>query len=271
MSSSARPSPTRVALVLAGSRGGIDPVAEVSRKSVKAFAEIGGRPMIERVLSTLHSSGLFDSIQVSLPAGLPLAEECPQLDQWIQTGEVIRQNPAASPSESVLEVLERIEDGGTLVVTTADHPLLTVESLTTFLDRFRAGQAGASAALTSADAIRERYPDMRRTALRFRDGNLAGCNLFAFAGSAGVPVVRFWRQLEQHRKNPLRVARFLGFGALVLYQFRLLTLGGAIRRLEKKTGVNLLAIRLDDPHMGIDVDTPEDLQRVRAILETENP
>ena len=255
-----------IVLVLAGSRSNIDPVARACSTSAKAFAGIGGRPMIEHVLATLISSGHFDPIRVSLPAGLPLADECPQLEKWLLSGAVLREDPAASPSASVLQVLEKIPAGCTLVVTTGDHPLLTPKMLGAFLRDFNASGAGAAAALTSADAIRARYPETRRTALRFRDGDFTGCNLFAFAGTAGMPVVRFWKQLEQHRKKPLKVARFLGVATLLRYRFRLLTLDDALARLGQKTGVKLQAIRLTDPHAGIDVDTPDDLKLVRSIL-----
>jgi len=267
MSASTSPSSKRTALVLAGSRGGIDPVAEASGKSAKAFAEVGGEPMIERVLTTLRSTGAFDSVRVCLPAPLPLAEEAPKLDGWIRSGEVIRDDPATSPSKSVLQVLETIETNETLLVTTADHPLLTAESVKVFLEQFEASDTAAAAALTSTDAIRERYPEMKRTALRFRDGNVSGCNLFAFAGTAGLPLVRFWKRLERHRKHPLRLARLLGLGTLLRYPFRQLSLAQAIRKIEQRTGVKAEAIHLDDPHLGIDVDTPEQWKQVRAILE----
>lgn len=262
------PTPTdkHAVLVLAGSRGAIDPVAQASNTSAKAFAGIGGHPMIEHVLATLISCGRFGPIRVSLPAGLPLAGECPQLEKWLLSGAVLREDPAGSPSASVLQVLEKIPAGSSLVVTTGDHPLLTAEMLESFLRDFKTSGAEAAAALTSADAIRARYPETRRTALRFRDGNFTGCNLFAFAGSAGLPVVRFWRQLEQHRKKPLKVARFLGIATLLRYRFGLLTLDGALAQLGRKTGVKLQAIRLADPHAGIDVDTPDDLKLVRSIL-----
>lgn len=253
-------------LVLAGNRSATDPVAQASNTSAKAFADIAGRPMIEHVLSTLIAFGRFDAIRVSLPAGLPLPGECPQLEEWLLSGAVLREEPAGSPAASVLRALEKTTTGGALVVTTGDHPLLTAEMLESFLRGFNAAGADAAAALTSADAIRALYPDARRTALRFRDGKFTGCNLFAFAGNSGMPVVRFWKQLEQHRKKPLRVARFLGIATLLRYRFGLLTLDDAIARLGGKTGVKLQAIRLADPHGGIDVDKPDDLELVRSIL-----
>jgi hypothetical protein len=106
---------------------------------------------------------------------------------------------------------------------------------------------------------------MRRTALRFKDEACAGCNLFAFRRAA-APVVRFFQRLEDHRKQPFRLARHLGCGTLLRYLMGRLTLDDAVSQLERKTGVRLQIIRLDDPHAGIDVDSLDDLQAVRAII-----
>jgi CTP:molybdopterin cytidylyltransferase MocA len=255
-------------LVLAGSRGSSDPVAEFSDSSAKAFAGIAGTPMIERVLTTLIASDKFSCIFVSLTDQQAVEQEAPQLHRWRKEGRVILVASAASPSASVLQVLESLDNNQRLVVTTADHPLLTTESVVEFVDAFSSSDAGAVAALTSTDAICACYPGMRRTAMRFSDGNLSGCNLFGFAAMSGVPVVRFWRQLEQHRKNPLRVVSFLGIGTLLRYRFHRLSLDAALAQLTRKTGVKLQAIRLSDPHMGIDVDSVADLKLVTAIIES---
>ena len=255
-------------LVLAGIRSNSDPVAEFSAKSAKAFAEIAGTPMIERVLATLIASDKFSCIFVSLADPQAVEQEAPQLHHWLKEERVILLESAASPSASVLQALESLDSDQSLVVTTADHPLLTAESVIEFVDAFNHSDAGAVAALTSTDAICARYPGMRRTAMRFSDGNLSGCNLFGFAADSALPIVRFWRQLEQHRKNPLRVVSFLGIGTLLRYRFHRLSLDAALARLTRKTGVNLQAIRLSDPHMGIDVDSVADLQLVTTIIES---
>lgn len=113
--------------------------------------------------------------------------------------------------------------------------------------------------------IRTRYPGMRRTALSFKDEACAGCNLFAFKRAA-VPLVRFFQQLQDHRKQPFRSARHLGYVTLLRYLMGRLTLEDALRQVRRKTGVRLQVIRLEDPHAGIDVDSLEDLEAVRAII-----
>ncbi len=254
-----------IALVLAGRRKAFDPVAEGAKKCLKAFVEIEGRSMVERVTTTLRATGRFHSILISLPNGVPVATDCAWLETSLQQGDVSRVDAAGSPAASVLRVLETVPDQATLLVTTADHPLLDVAMVNAFFAGMEAGQADAFGALTDVKAIRARYPKMRRTALVFKNEACAGCNLFAFKRT-GVPVVRFFQQLEDHRKQPFRLASHLGYGTLLRYLTGRLTLDDALKQLGRKTGVRLQVIRLDDPHAGIDVDSLDDLQAVRAII-----
>jgi len=258
------------ALVLAGSRGGRDPVAEHAGAGLKAFAEIGGRPMIAWVLESLGASGGVDDLRVSLPAGPAPGADSPELDEWIRRGVVRREESGSSPAASVRDVLEQLPPGRPLLVTTADHPLLRPETADAFLRRWRDAGADAAAGLAEVGTIRSRHPESRPTAMRFRDGAFTGCNLFAFAGAAGLPVVDFWRRLESHRKRPWRVARALGPTTLFLYAMRLLTLKAAVDRLGRRTGLRLAAIPLDDPDAGVDVDTPADFRLVDSILQNRN-
>jgi molybdopterin-guanine dinucleotide biosynthesis protein A len=255
--------------VLAGRRKSFDPVAEGAKKCLKAFVEIEGRSMVERVTTTLRATGRFHSIQICLPHGVPVDNDCPWLGASLRQGDVSRVDAAESPAASVLRVMETMPDRATLLVTTADHPLLSVDMVNAFFAGMEAEPADAFGALTDVNAIRALYPGMRRTALKFNGGACAGCNLFAFKRS-GAPVVRFFQQIESQRKHPFRLARHLGYGTLLRYLAGRLTLDDALKQLGRKTGVRLQVIRLDDPHAGIDVDSLDHLQAVRAIIGLRN-
>jgi len=259
------------ALVLAGSRTQSDPVAHAGRKSVKAFVEIDGRPMVERVLDTLRQTGRFDSLLVALPAALPVEQEAPSLARWLATGAVRMVVPGCSPSDSVLKAREQLPTPNgrdVLLVTTGDHPLLTAQAVGQFLDAFLASSADAGAGLVGTDAILHRYPGNQRTAIRCRGGPISGCNLFAFRGEAGFRVVEFWKLLEAKRKQPLLMARAIGLRTCLAYALGLLTLETAIARLGRRAGAQLLPVHLDDIHAGIDVDSLADLELVESIIRT---
>ncbi len=253
-------------LVLAGSRVALDAVAEAEGKSAKAFVEVGGIPMIERVVATLRESGRSAAIHISLPDHLPIHDESPRLFGWLKNGSVKLIASGSSPAQSVLRAFPDRNEGDVLLVTTCDHPLLSATMVNDLLDAFGGSGADVAAGIVGTDAIRQRYPGIRRTAIRFREGSVTGCNLFAFRGEAGASVVRFWTLMETHRKRPLRMAWALGMGTTILYALGALTLETALARLGRQLGARLHAVRLADVHAGIDVDTPEDLRLVRDIF-----
>lgn len=253
-------------LVLAGSRVALDAVAEAGGRSAKAFVEVGGIPMIERVVAALRESGKSDAIHISLPERLPIPDGSPRLFDWLQDGSVRLIASGPSPAQSVLRAFPARNEDDVLLVTTCDHPLLSATMVKELLDAFEVTGAHVAAGIVGTDAIRQCYPGIRRTAIRFRDGSVTGCNLFAFRGAAGTSVVRFWTLLEAHRKRPLRMAWALGLGTTILYALGLLTLDTALARIGRRLGARLQAVRLSDVHAGIDVDTPEDLRLVRDIF-----
>lgn len=268
------PAPAPVCtLILAGRRPGVaaEPVAQAGGRSVKALVPVHGRPMIERVVSALRASPAVGALHLSLPDDVPVATECPALARWLAEGTVRRVAPQPSPSASVLDFVAPRATAGTVLVTTGDHPLLTTAMVDEFLAGFAAAGAEAAVAVTRTEELLRRYPGSHRTKLEFRDGRYSGCNLFAFRGAGAIGVLRFWRGLDQHRKQPWRIAWAIGLWTLWLYRRRALDLAGILDRLGRRAGTRLAAITLTDPHAGIDVDSPADLALVHAILRAREP
>jgi len=261
------------ALILAGRRPGaaLEPVARVGGRSVKALVPVHGRAMVERVIGALRASPALGELHLSLPDDVPVATECPTLARWLADGTVHRVAPQPSPGASVLAFVAPRAAAGPVLVTTADHPLLTTAMVEEFLAGFAASGAEAAVAVTRTEELLRRYPGSHRTKLAFRDGRYSGCNLFAFRGAGATGVLRFWRGLDQHRKQPWRIAWAIGLWTLWLYRRRALDLAGILARLGQRTGTRLAAITLADPHAGIDVDSPADLALVTSILRAREP
>jgi len=257
------------ALILAGRRsvGAPDSVAAAGGQPVKALVRINGRSMIERVIATLRESGAVNEISLCLPDDLDVTTCAPDLAGEFAAGTLQRVSAAGSPSASVRAFVAPRVGKQAVLITTADHPLLTVEMVNAFLRTFRSSGAEAAAALADAAAIGARYPQSRRTRLAFADGAFTGCNLFGFAGEGSLRVLDFWRRVEQHRKQPWKIAHALGWSTLVFYLVGRLTLAQMCERLGHRAGSRLQAVILGDPHAGIDVDTPDDLRLVTAIIE----
>ncbi len=116
--------PFYTALVLAGERGGDDPVAAAAGVRQKCWVPAAGVPMLVRVIQALSDSTAVGRIVVSMnPA--EAGQDGPVLDPN-QGRKSLKIVPcAATPATSALAAIEALEDPFPLLVTTADHPLLT--------------------------------------------------------------------------------------------------------------------------------------------------
>lgn len=244
------------ALILAGSRfGENDLVAKAAGVSCKALAEIDGTPMIERVISALKNSGSINKIMASGPEILSLSEDI----QIIPT--------STSPVQSIIKALEYIEADTAILLTTADHALLTPEMINSFTQQYDADNFDVAAAMLPLDIVAQKYPDMRRTRLKFKEGGYKACNLFIFRDKeAAQKILSFWQAIESQRKKPWKMIRVLGIVTLLHYITGRLTLENAMAHLGSKTGTKPQAVMLDIAEAAIDVDSVDDLNFVRSLV-----
>lgn len=242
------------ALILAGSRGGTDPVATYAGVTHKALIEVGGRTMLARVVASLRAAGA-KRILVST-SDAPVRLEALALG----TEPVAA---AAGPSASAVRGFELA--GAPLLLTTADHALLRPEWVTAFL-REAPGDADLAVLLARRETIERDVPTTQRTYLRFADGHWSGCNLFWLATPAAKAALEFWQDVERDRKRPWRIVRRLGVGPLIRYAVARLTLADALKEIGSRAGVRARIVESASGLAAVDVDKPSDLDLVRGLL-----
>jgi len=250
------------AVVLAGDREPGERVAAAAGVAAKCLAPVGEQPMVLRVLRALAGTPEVDR-RILVGPRAEARDSHAELKALVQTGAVDWAPPEDSPSASLLAALDRIPAGQPVLVTTADHALLSAPLLDGFCARARATPADAVAGIARQETVNAAFPTMERTALRFRDGAFCGCNLFALLTEPGRGVAGFWREMEAHRKRPWRLARVLGPGVLLRYLTGRLELANAVDRLAKRTGARLATVELEDPTAALDIDRPEHWRHLR--------
>ena len=253
------------AVVLAGSRPSGDPVARHAGVSHKALVPVGGRPMVARVVDALNRCTRVGRIAVVIedPAVL---RTVPGIDALIDQGAVIGVESAATPSLSAAKAVTALGDDYPILLTTADHAMLTTDMVDLFLDLSAATDADVIAALAAKETITAAYPGTVRTYLRFRDGRYSGCNLFFLATPASRNALTFWRRVEENRKSPWRIAGAIGLGSVLFYVLGALTLNGALARLSRAMEATGAAVIMPVAEAAIDVDKPADLDLVEGIV-----
>lgn len=247
------------AVVLAGSRSGVDPFAQSHGTDLKALIPVGGKPMVLRPVEALLASDGVDRIRV-------LAQQPERI------GAVLPDDPriAAEPSgETIAATLESMcvdpNAQWPILVTTADHALLTPQMVQDFL--VNSSGADVAIGLVTQDKLLKRLPQTKRTWIRFRGGAYSGANLFLLGNPKVRSTLELWRSNEQNRKKAWRMLFTLGLMGFLGAVLRLRTLQQTLDRIGRKLGLSIRAVEMSDPLAAVDVDKPADHALVSAIIE----
>jgi GTP:adenosylcobinamide-phosphate guanylyltransferase len=226
----------------------------------KCLVEIGGKPMLRRVVGTLAASPDIASITVSI-------ERRELLDEALgsRSTNVRFLGSAESAARSALTALSETAPFPWLI-TTGDHPLLTSEMLRYFLSEAAKSGADLSAGLARAETIMARFPQARRTYLKFGADRVSGCNLFALTSPRARKALAFWHHLESVRKRPWRLVGAFGLVALLRFLSGTLTLDGAFAVASRRLDLTARPVLMPFAEAAVDVDKPDDKELAEKIL-----
>ena len=253
------------AVVLAADRGPDDPVAAAAGVRCKSLTPVGGKPMVFRVLDTLTASQVVNRYILCGPPKSIVDQE-PDLGTLIASGRVKWFENQATPSSSAFHVLQTLPDETPVLLTTADHALLSARIVDYFCSEAQATGCDVVAGVARHEAVTAAYPQTRRTATRLADGAYCGCNLFAFLTPRARLAADFWRRVENQRKNPLRVIRVLGWSAVSRYLMGRLSLDEALKRMSHRLGFKAGVVILPFSEAAVDVDSVSDWKLVENIV-----
>ena len=247
------------AIVLAGSRPGIDPFAEKYGTDLKALIPMGGVPMVARPVAALLDSPEIDKVLVLAQQGERMASVLP--DDPRLSMEKSGPTIASTLDELLVDPATRFP----LLVTTADHALLDRDMIADFCTKAKG--ADLAIGLVERESLMARLPQTKRTWLRFRGGAYSGANLFAFGSARAAKAVALWRSVEQDRKTGWRMISALGPIALLGAALKLRTLDQTLAAIGGKLGLDIRKVEMENPLAAVDVDKPADHELVSAILE----
>lgn len=245
------------AIVLAGQRPGIDPLAAHFGIAAKALVPVGGEPMVTHVVRTLNACRSITRIVVLSQAPAHL------IDAVAAGGGAQFSVSSAGISASIAAIAGGESARFPLLVTTADHPLLTPAIIETFLAR---SGGDLSIGMVERATILAAYPDNQRTWLKFSDGHWSGANLFALRTARTRAALALWAEAEQDRKKAWKL--FLHFGPWLALRAltRSIGLGEALRQAGRRLGLDARLVVLDQAEAAIDVDKLSDHVLAEAIL-----
>lgn len=250
-------------LVLAASRGNLDPLAQAGGVSHKCFIDIAGQPMLRRVVSAVMASGRIGRTIVAIEpesiaeakeilAGLPGADTI----EYVASRENIGSSVAAVATPELLP----------LVITTGDNALHTPELVRYFCDALDEVKEDGALGLTPAEYILAKYPEGNRAFHRFRDGAFSSCNIYALLTPKSLEAPRVFNSGGQFGKKPRRLIGAFGLFAFLLYKSRLFTLRTVLKTLSRGIGVRTAPVVMPFAEGPIDVDRPVDWDLANRIV-----
>lgn len=220
------------AIVLAGGRPEGLPVGS------KADWMIGGRTMADHVVHALRR--VPDVTKIAVPRG---------------DGTLV---------ENLLAALEglTVRDDEYVLISSCDIPFLTTEAVRDFLAGCEPG-SDFYYPVVSRDVCEERFPGVKRTCVKLREGTFTGGNLFLIKAGKLPALSSLLGRLYEKRKSPAALAAELGYGMVV----RLVcsSLFGTLRiaelelAAERLTGLKVKAVISRYAEIGTDIDKVEDL------------
>jgi MobA-like NTP transferase domain len=239
------------AVVLGGGRD--DPFAQGFGVPVKALIPIHGVPMAAYVLRALRESGRVGRIVYVGPVS-PALEGL--FDVNVQDHGAMLEN--LELGLAALPANERV------LVSTADVPLLTAESVRDLLTRDSG--AGVVYPIIPMAISEARFPGGKRTAARAREGRFTGGNLFLLEPGLVKKFMPRLKQMIANRKNVLALAGLIGLPVLVKFLLGTLTLRELEGRVSRILGVEARLLITDHAEIGFDVDKLDDLEvAIRAL------
>lgn len=249
------------ALVLGG--GDVnDTFAAAHGVHVKPLIPLADKPLAWYVLRALRESGRIDSIHYIGPTTSDLDVF---IDQRLTSGATLLDNLR----NGALALAEKVPKNTRILVCTADIPMLQAEEVRQFIDTLP--NADFVYPIISRDVCETTYTayadgiPLKRTYARLKEGEFSGGNIFACYPETIQQALPHLRKILQARKNPLQIARIIGWDILT----KLLLGHLEITMLESKISelLELEAKAMITPivSVGVDIDKEADLKLAQHI------
>ncbi|MGD8832131.1 MAG: NTP transferase domain-containing protein [Pseudomonadales bacterium] len=252
------------AIVLAGERPGGNALAKTFGEPSGVLVDVAGKPCITRTIEALMAS---TSVYRGILCGPDPATRAmsPVIRELLETTPFTWLPPQEGPAQSALAALGTL-DPQPVLLTAADHALLTPQIVDGFCRLALLTDADFVVGLVPYPLVKAAFPQSRRTVLKFADGAYCGSNLFMIRTPLGNRLLTFWRDIQQHRKKPWRMATAIGLGTLAAYLTGRLTLQAALEAVGDRAGCRVAHVEVLEPRAAVDVDSVADHALAEEIL-----
>lgn len=249
------------AIILAGGQSSGE-LKKIAPYDNEALIIIGNYPMIYYVYKALRRSPHINRIVICGPVESLKSIFVKEENLYLVGG---GENAVDSLAHGV-ELLTGMGITERILILPSDIPFITTEAIDDFIERAEEMGVDFVYPLTSKEVNETKYPGVRRTYARLKDGIFTGGNLFIISSAVIDQGMDMARKLVERRKNPLAMARL--FGPVLVWKFitRRLSIKAVEKRFYEIIGIKARAIISPYAEVGVDVDKPSDLELAQRYL-----
>jgi len=160
---------------------------EYAHVDAKSLIELNNKPMILYVLEALLQNSFIDEIIIIGPR--LIVDKCEPIRELINKNSIKFYEQKKSPALSILSLFEEIDENKKILITTSDNVLLKSEWVDHFCNAAIKSKADVLMAVNDYNLVKRKYPESKRTVLKFNDISLCFCNLFAIMSKKGREAV----------------------------------------------------------------------------------
>lgn len=249
-------------LQIKGCRGMVNAVILAGDKSEngvsKALLKIGNKYMVEYIIESLKKSNCVSKIYMVADENVKDTIST-EVDGYIE--------PSGDIIDNIKSAAKEIKDKNTpLIICTADIPLVKSEAIYDFVTTCIDKKIDVGYPIIDKRLNDEKYPDVRRTYVKMKDGTYTGGNIVFIHPKAIENCTNKAKELVEYRKKPFKMGQTLGFTFLIRLAFGVLTISAVEKKISDMFKVNGSAIITKYPEIGNDVDKEDDIRFVEKYL-----
>jgi molybdopterin-guanine dinucleotide biosynthesis protein A len=251
-------------LILAG--GTIQPedaLYAYTQGNPKAFIDMGGRSMLERVVDALYSSTYVEEILVVGIAAEAIERAGLKFSRPVQIlpdhGHLI-----ANLMAGMEWFRHNRPDAEVIIGCSSDIPTITGRMVDNFVEACRPWDCGIYYNFVTRERLESRFPNSSRTYSKLAGYEVAGGDMVI----GRIEMVEKNRELIETltnaRKQPWRIAGIVGLRMLLKFLFHRVTFADIEATAERITGFPARVILDCSPELAMDADKPFQVEQLRA-------
>jgi molybdopterin-guanine dinucleotide biosynthesis protein A len=238
-------------LLAGGEQHSGDPLYQVSRGRLRAMLEVGGKPMVQWVLTALDQARNIEQIVV---VGLPpeTSLECSRPLIFLEDQGSTRKNILAGAQQ--IMAIDALATHA--ILATDETPAIRPEMVDWLIEQVIDQENDIDYTVIERSTMEAVFPQAQKTYMHLKDMDVCGGDLHCIRLGFALQEHALWDRLIAGRQSPLRQASLLGYDTVFILMLRQMSLHQAEQRVSKRLDIQGHALLSPFPEMGFDVNKP---------------